>query len=156
MVYSAALLRLLLLLPVAGLVGGAAGSPRHHGPAPIALESVAYRVHRMPAMTAFYSEAFGARFEEVNTGGIRSRFATVGSLTLKFVPIRDGVDFENFPVHQLGFSVPDVAAVIASAERHGGRVQDAPARTGGRLHAAVRDPDGNTIELYGPAAAESR
>ena len=29
-----------------------------------------------------------------------------------------------------------------------GRVQDAPTRTGNRTHASVRDPDGNTIELY--------
>jgi catechol 2,3-dioxygenase-like lactoylglutathione lyase family enzyme len=29
-------------------------------------------------------------------------------------------------------------------------VQDAPSRQGARLHAAVRDPDGNTLELYGP------
>lgn len=140
------LLRLLAALPVVGLMSGA--GPGSRPPTAVALESVAYRVHRMPAMLAFYTEAFGARFEEVDTGGIRSQFGTVGSLTLKFVPIREAVDFENFPVHQLGFHVPDVQPVLASAVRHGGRVQDEPRRAGGRVHASVRDPDGNTIELY--------
>jgi catechol 2,3-dioxygenase-like lactoylglutathione lyase family enzyme len=118
----------------------------------VALRTVAYRVNRMSAMVAFYTEAFGARFQAVDARGIRSQFGEVAGLTLKFVPIRDTVDFENFPVHQLGFDVPDVEAVIALAVRHGGRVQDPPVREGGRIHASVRDPDGNTIELYAPIA----
>jgi catechol 2,3-dioxygenase-like lactoylglutathione lyase family enzyme len=111
--------------------------------------TVAYRVHRQAAMVAFYSEAFGVRFREVDTGGIRSQFGEMGGLTLKFVPIRSDTDFEDFPVHQLGVEVPDVDRVIAVALRHGGRVQDAPVRDNGRVHASVRDPDGNTLELYG-------
>jgi predicted enzyme related to lactoylglutathione lyase len=103
----------------------------------------------MPEMEAFYAEAFGLQFRTVETGPFRSRFGELRRLTLKLVPIRSEVDFEGFPVHQLGFEVDDVDAVIAAATRHGGRVQDAPQRTGGRLYAAIRDPDGNTIELYG-------
>jgi catechol 2,3-dioxygenase-like lactoylglutathione lyase family enzyme len=113
--------------------------------------TVAYRVHRMPAMLAFYTEAFGVRFREVETGGgIKSRFGELSGITLKFVPIRDSVEFEEFPIHQLGIEVPDVEAVMAAARKHGGRVQDEPARRDGRLQAAIRDPDGNTLELYGP------
>lgn len=115
------------------------------------LTTVAYRVHRMPAMLAFYREAFGIEFREVDIGGgLRSQFGELGGLTLKFVPIRDTVDFESFPIHQLGFEVPEVEAVLVAARKHGGQVQDAPRRQDGRVHAAVRDPDGNTLELYGP------
>lgn len=133
----------LLALPLLSLPGATNVDPA-------TLATVAYRVHRTEQMVAFYSEAFGARFKEVDARGVRSQFGQVGPLTLKFVPIRDEVDFDGFPVHQLGFEVPDVAAVVAAAERHGGRVQDRPERVDGRLHAAVRDPDGNTIEVYGP------
>ncbi len=113
--------------------------------------TVAYRVHHMPAMLAFYRDAFGVEFREAETGGgVRSRFGELGGLTLKFVPIREGADFEDFPIHQLGLEVPDMDAVLAAARQHGGRVQHAPRRRDGRLHAAVRDPDGNTLELYGP------
>jgi predicted enzyme related to lactoylglutathione lyase len=116
----------------------------------VALRSLALRVHNMDAMVAFYGEAFGVRFEPVATGGLTSWFGTLGSLALKFVPIRDAADFDGYPIHQPGFEVGDVRRVVRLAERHGGAVHDAPIRRGGRLLASVRDPDGNTIELYGP------
>jgi predicted enzyme related to lactoylglutathione lyase len=47
--------------------------------------------------------------------------------------------------------VGDVEAVLRAVAAHGGAVQDAPREVDGRLHAAVRDPDGNTLEIYGPA-----
>ena len=116
----------------------------------VTLTSVAYRIHHAEAMEKFYAEAFGVRFRDVDTGGLRSRFGEVAEITLKFVPIRESAEFEEFPIHQLGFEVPDVARVMEIARRHGGRVQDAPIRDGNGVHASIRDPDGNTIELYGP------
>ena len=113
-----------------------------------ALSSIAFRVYNMDAMLAFYSEAFGAEFKEVDTYGIRSHFGDVDGITLKFVPIRDSDDFKNFPIHQPGFIVPDVEAVIAIAIKHGGRQEGQTLRAEGKTQAAVRDPDGNTIELY--------
>jgi catechol 2,3-dioxygenase-like lactoylglutathione lyase family enzyme len=144
-----AVLGTLLLLSATGLVSptGRIAEPTEARPM---LKTVAYRVHLMAPMLAFYREAFGFEFRAVDTGGLQSQFGDLEGLTLKFVPIRDDVDFENFPIHQLGFEVPDVDAVIALAKKYGGRVQDAPRREDGRVHAAVRDPDGNTLELYGP------
>jgi catechol 2,3-dioxygenase-like lactoylglutathione lyase family enzyme len=84
----------------------------------------------------------------VDTYGIHSQFGELDGITLKFVPIRDEADFKNFPVHQLGFTVADVEAVIALALQHGGREEGKVIRKGERTEAAVRDPDGNTIELY--------
>jgi len=115
----------------------------------IHLTTVALRVHRMEAMVAFYEEAFGARFREVDTSGLRSQFGRVAGITLKLVPLRDAVEFDEFPSHQLGFEVPDVEAVIALAVKHGGRQEGELTRDGDTVHASVRDPDGNTIELYG-------
>ena len=112
------------------------------------LSSVAMRVANMEAMLNFYSQAFGVKFHGVDTYGIRSQFGEVNGVTLKFVPIRDEGDFKNYPVHQLGFVVPDVEAVIALALQHGGREEGKLIRNGGKTEGAVRDPDGNTIELY--------
>lgn len=113
------------------------------------LTSPALRVHHVDAMVVFYAAAFGARFREVQTGPFTSRFAEIGGVTLTFVPIRAAADFDDFPVHQPGFEVDDVQRVLTAAAAHGGVVQDAPREVEGRLHAAVRDPDGNTIEIYG-------
>jgi catechol 2,3-dioxygenase-like lactoylglutathione lyase family enzyme len=112
------------------------------------LSSVAMRVANMEAMLKFYSQAFGVKFHEVDTYGIRSQFGDVDGITLKFVPIRDEADFKDYPVHQLGFVVPDVEAVIALAQQHGGREEGKLIRNGAKTEGAVRDPDGNTIELY--------
>ena len=112
------------------------------------ISSVAMRIANMEAMLDFYSQAFGVKFREVNTFGILSQFGEVDAITLKFVPIRDEADFKNYPVHQLGFVVPDVEAVIALALQHGGREEGKLIHREGRIEAAVRDPDGNTIELY--------
>jgi catechol 2,3-dioxygenase-like lactoylglutathione lyase family enzyme len=114
----------------------------------VALSSVALRVHNMDRMVAFYTEAFGGKFHEVDARGIRSRFGEVGGLTMKLVPIRDAADFKNFPVLQLGFTVDDIQAIIAVAVKHGGRQEGQTIKDDQRLHAAIRDPDGNTIELY--------
>jgi predicted enzyme related to lactoylglutathione lyase len=112
------------------------------------ISSIAIRVANMDAMLAFYSEAFQVQFREVDTYGIRSQFGELNGITMKFVPIRDEVDFKNFPIHQPGFVVPDVEAVIAIAQKHGGRQEGQLIRVDGKIQAALRDPDGNTIELY--------
>ena len=112
------------------------------------LTTLAFRVHHMARMEAFYSEAFGFVFRDEKTGAMTSRFGTAGQLTVKLVPIRDAADFVGFPVHQPGFEVMDIERVIAIATKHGGALLHAPTRTGGQLTASVRDPDGNTVELY--------
>lgn len=103
------------------------------------ITSIAIRVCQMDAMVAFYSEAFGVQFENVDTSGFASKFGTLNGILLKFVPIRDNVDFEDYPVHQLGFSVPDIERVIKIALKYGGKTEG---------NTAIRDPDGNTLELY--------
>lgn len=112
------------------------------------ISSIAFRVYNMEAMLNFYAEAFQVQFHEVNTYGIRSQFGELDGITLKFVPIRDDADFKGFPVHQPGFMVSDVETVIALALKHGGRQEGKIIRNGGMTQAAIRDPDGNTIELY--------
>lgn len=114
----------------------------------IQLTTLAIRVHNMDAMTAFYSEAFQIEFKEVNTSGFTSRFGEFHGITLKFVPIRDESDFENYPIHQPGFVVQDVEKVIEVALKHGGKQEGGLTHTDGGVQGAVRDPDGNTIELY--------
>lgn len=105
----------------------------------------------MDAMTGFYSEAFGIEFHDVDTFGLASRFGEFGSVTLKFVPIRDEADFEGYPVHQLGLVHKDVERVIEIAVKYGGRLEGKILREGTKVSAAIRDPDGNTIELYSEA-----
>jgi len=112
------------------------------------LSSLAIRVANMDSMLAFYAEAFHVQFQEVDTYGIKSQFGELNGMTLKFVPIRDEVDFKGYPIHQPGFVVPDVQSVIDIAQKYGGRQEGQLIKVDGKIQAAIRDPDGNTIELY--------
>ena len=112
------------------------------------VSSIAIRVSDLDAMVSFYSEAFNIHFQEVNTFGLSSRFGEVGGVMIKLVPIRESEDFETYPIHQPGFVVEDVEAVIALAIKHGGRQEGGIIRNSEGIQAAIRDPDGNTIELY--------
>ena len=116
-------------------------------PAPT-LDSIAVRVHHMDAMVRFYEELFGVHFEPVDTFGLASQFGQLDGRTLKFVPLRAGPDFEEYPSHQLGLVVADVRATRARAVELGGRLEGDLLEQDGRTHGAVRDPDGNTLELY--------
>ena len=120
----------------------------------IKLTTIAVQVYYLQAMVDFYTEAFGFQFQPVDTGGFQSQFGTLGELILKFVPLRETADFENYPSHQLGFAVPDVEYVIALAGKYGGCQEGEIIRTKTSVHAAVRDPDGNTIELYATIGGE--
>ncbi len=112
------------------------------------ISSLAIRTCNVEAMLNFYAAAFQVQFQEVSTYGIRSQFGEINGITLKLVPMRDEADFKGFPVHQVGFVVPDVEAVIALALQHGGRQEGRLIQKDGKIQAAIRDPDGNTIELY--------
>ena len=48
--------------------GAMAGVPLLAQEPVVKLTTVAYRVHKQEAMVAFYSQAFGAKFREVQTG----------------------------------------------------------------------------------------
>lgn len=112
------------------------------------LRSIAIRTCNTDAMRRFYAEAFGFEFRAVDLGPFTAWFGQGQDLTLKLVPIRDAADFDEFPIHQLGFVVSDIGGAVRLAESCGGRLQDPPAQADQELQASVRDPDGNTIELY--------
>lgn len=111
--------------------------------------SVAIKCHALDKMVAFYSDAFGASFREVDVGGgMTCFFGRIGEATFKLVSGREAPpDFEGFPIHQIGLRVNDVDKVLACAVEHGGRQEGEVVREGGEVFGCVRDPDGNTIEL---------
>ena len=118
------------------------------------LASVALRVADLEAMTAFYRDALGVVFADADAHGQPYRTGRLGDVEFKLVPIRDAPDFEGFLVTQLGFEVEDIEAVLTRAVENGGRRMGPAERAGDRLHAAFRDPDGNTVELYQHTADE--
>jgi catechol 2,3-dioxygenase-like lactoylglutathione lyase family enzyme len=67
-----------------------------------------------------------------------------------YEPIRRGTEFDHF-----GFYAPDVLAWKRNALRAGARLVEEFVEGSSRL-VYVRDPDGNWIEAFGPAAPRRR
>lgn len=110
--------------------------------------SLALRVHDMPAMIGFYGELLGITFEAAPFEGVEVMESRTGAFVLRFAALREEEDFDGFPVHQPGFAVDDVARAIRVAVAHGGEVEGEPIRSDGEIVlAALRDPDGNTLEV---------
>ncbi len=103
------------------------------------LSSIALQVHHTEQMTEFYSRLLGIEFAEIDAGGMSCWFGRAGALTVKLVPLREEVDFESFPLHQLGFLVEDVDAAIQLAVSLGGRQEGEVLIHEGRAHGAVRE-----------------
>lgn len=71
------------------------------------LKSIAIQVCRLEAMVAFYSEAFGVRFEEAEVAGMRAFFGTWDELEIK-----------------LGVETDRPGWVRERCAAHGGRLED--------------------------------
>jgi len=115
------------------------------------LSSIAIKCCDLEAQRRFYEALTGSEFQEVDVGvpGMRCLFGQGWGLTLKLVSGREGQDFEDYPIHQLGLRVEDVEAIVKAAQLAGGRAEGDLVRdeAGQVVAGCVRDPDGNTIEL---------
>ena len=112
------------------------------------LSGVTLAVHHFDAMRAFYAAIFGVEWEEVELApGIRILRLSLAGMTVQLCAASvAGVSAADFR-HQLRFTVADLAAAIAAGEENGGQLHSEPVETADMRFAAMRDPDGNTLEL---------
>ena len=105
-------------------------------------------VHHFDAMRAFYAAIFGMDWEEVELApGICILRLSLSGMTIQLCAASvAGVTAADFR-HQLRFTVADLGAAIAAGEAHGGQLHSEPVETTDMRFAAMRDPDGNTLEL---------
>ncbi len=119
------------------------------------LSSVAIRVYRLEAMVGFYQEAFGIAFSEKRVGDITTYFGMLGDIMFKLYPLQEDQEMDEWPTHQLGFFVADLDAVLELSLKYGGSILNEPVTRLNQVHAAIRDPDGNSLELYSTLDGET-
>ena len=112
------------------------------------LSGITLAAHQHDAMRAFYAALFGEEWEEVELApGIRILRLTLAGLTIQLCAASvAGVPAADFR-HQLRFTVADLGAAIETGLAHGGQLHSEPVTTEDLRFAALRDPDGNTLEL---------
>lgn len=101
----------------------------------------------MSAMVDFYQSVFQAEFQPVEAYGAMLFRGKIAGMDFLLCPQElAGIHAEQNRF-QLKFQVRDLQQVIDLALTNGGSLMGAPVQNGGTKAAAVRDPDGNSIEF---------
>ena len=107
------------------------------------------------AMFRFYTEVFGAKLEPKSFGDFTMYAGMLGELRLTLCPRElAGISAEQNR-HQLSIAIDDVREAYNRALAGGGSSINAPMQRGVVCSAAIRDPDGNSIEITGRISAAS-
>lgn len=113
----------------------------------VRIDKVVIAVTDLDRMGTFYVEVFGAKLKDVDLGGAKLKAGTLGSLEFVLCPKEvAGVQADQNTI-QLRFVVEDITRAVEAATKAGGQVIDAVRSADGAKTAAVRDPDGNSVEL---------
>jgi predicted enzyme related to lactoylglutathione lyase len=102
---------------------------------------------RMAAMVRFYNDVFHARMKEVDIGGVTMQLGHIAGIELLLCPNDVSKVKADLNRHMLRVRVGDFDAAVRRVQGSGGSLDAAPVSMSGERVVAVRDPDGNTIEL---------
>jgi predicted enzyme related to lactoylglutathione lyase len=113
----------------------------------VEIDKITIAVADLAKMKGFYGRALGIEFTDIDMQGAKLAVAKLGALEILLCPKQlAGITATENTV-QLRFVVADVKAAHAAAVAAGGASIAEPQDGGGRLTSAVRDPDGNSLEL---------
>jgi catechol 2,3-dioxygenase-like lactoylglutathione lyase family enzyme len=101
----------------------------------------------VPAMVGFYSALLGIRFGEHALGGHTLHVARWAGVELLILPRHVAEVHARDNTIQLRFRVPNVATALRDGVLADGVALGEPEEIAGLRMAAMRDPDGNTLEL---------
>jgi catechol 2,3-dioxygenase-like lactoylglutathione lyase family enzyme len=111
------------------------------------IDKITIAVDSMERMVAFYSTVLGIEFSERELFERKLYGGRFGDIELLFCP-KDLAGVEaNVNTIQVRFIVSDLNAAFAQGVNHGGVTISKPEMMNGQRHAALRDPDGNSLEL---------
>jgi predicted enzyme related to lactoylglutathione lyase len=113
----------------------------------VSIDKVTIAVTHPEEMAAFYSKTFGAELKSSDMQGMKFFSGKLGNIELLLCPKEVAGIKANENTIQLRFVVKDVDAAVKSALKNGGSKIGEIQTTGNIKGGAVRDPDGNSIEL---------
>lgn len=104
-------------------------------------------VVRMSAMVDFYTSVFQAEFQPVEAYGAMLFRGNIAGIDMLLYPQELAGIHTDQNRFLLKFAVPDVHHTLNLALTNGGSLINASAENEDKKSAAVRDPDGNSIEF---------
>lgn len=113
----------------------------------IAIDKITMAIERMEENMRFYEAILDTTFSSFSMAGFTLYTTHVGAFEFMLCPKELARVDANINTVQLRFVVPDVAGSYEAGLATGGAELTAPAEIEGRLHASMRDPDGNSFEF---------
>ena len=132
------------LVAALSIVGRASVSTQ---PGAMTISRVTLAATDLPAMTRFYNDVFQAGLQPAVVGGVTMQLGTLAGFELLLCPNNVAKVDAALNRHMFRIVVDDVAGALERVRRSGGTVDGPATVVESRQLAAVRDPDGNTIEL---------
>jgi predicted enzyme related to lactoylglutathione lyase len=126
---------------------------RASGAPPLTITRITLVANNLPAMLKFYNTVFETKLEPTAAFGAGAPALYQGRLAgvnLLLCPNEIAKVKAEQNRHQLRLSVSDLAETLKRVRNAGGTVDGQITEAAGERLVAVRDPDGNTIELTQP------
>jgi predicted enzyme related to lactoylglutathione lyase len=114
------------------------------------LKGVTLAVVRMSAMVDFYTSVFQIEFQPVEAYGAMLFRGNIAGLDMLLYPQELAGIHTDQNRFLLKFAVSDIQHTLNLALTNGGSLINAAVENEGKKSAAVRDPDGNSIEFEQP------
>jgi predicted enzyme related to lactoylglutathione lyase len=111
------------------------------------LKGVTLAVVRMSAMVDFYTSVFQTEFQPVEAYGAMLFRGNIAGLDMLLYPQELAGIHTDQNRFLLKFAVSDIKYTLNLALTNGGSLINAAVENEGKKSAAVRDPDGNSIEF---------
>ena len=113
----------------------------------MSIDKIVIAVGDLDKMGFFYSAVFGVKLNDVDVGNAKMKTGLWGTMEFLLCPKELAGIKANQNTIQLRFVVKDIDLVLKRAKETGGQIITNIQSTHGVKTAAVRDPDGNSIEL---------
>lgn len=111
------------------------------------IDKITIAVGDINSMKNFYGQVLGVAFQPVEMFGSALYVGKSGSIEWMLCPKEIAQVDAKVNTVQLRFIVEDVEKAYQAGLAAGGKDLNAPAIIEGRKHAALRDPDNNSLEL---------
>ncbi len=113
----------------------------------VLIDKITLAVNKIDETRNFYGAVFGVDFMPLELAGYQLYSGKLGKMELMLCPSElAGVNTDINSI-QLRFVVDDVRAALAKGLASGGTLISDVAEVDGRLHASLRDPEWNSLEL---------
>lgn len=100
------------------------------------------------AMFRFYKMALDITLNKIDAGEFEYYRGSLGGIGLSLMPNTVAKVGAKENKHELKFKVTDLTQVLSNVVGFGGLQESEPTDEGDRISVHVRDPDGNSLEIF--------